>query len=430
MQAQINASLYFEIYFVVVKMPTLSIFQALFTLLSLGLACPFHNGASNPILAAANNNRFRSLQRSNPLSKARTAITNVRVFDGYRLLPVSTVIVDQGTIVDVGNSGNAIVHIDGKGGVLMPGLIDAHAHPSDIAHLQDLSRYGVTTTMMMACFQPQSCQSLRNHSGLVDVVIGSLIAAAPGSIHGNIVAAVDGNGDRLIHNASMAPQWLDDALSWGPDFVKLIAESPGLDQQTLNVLTKRSHDRRKRVVCHASSLDAYEQAAIAGVDDIQHSPSDKPISTGLARRIASRGQVATPTLAIMRAISDASPATRNYTAAEETVRRLKEAGVPIIAGTDSNLVQGLIAIVPFGISLHEELQLLVNAGLSPMEALRAATSTAAKHWGLNDRGAIAPGKRADLVLLSGNPLEDISATKTIQRIWLAGVEFSGAVGSF
>ncbi|KAI3340026.1 putative hydrolase [Ustulina deusta] len=415
------------------EMSLLSFLYTSFLLLSLGVACPFHEGADvsfNYTLMATDNNNFRFSQQDVPLAEGKIAIQNVRVFDGHQLLPATTVVIENDTITSIGGYSNANTHIDGNGGVLLPGFIDAHAHPSNITDLQDLSRYGVTTTMLMACFAPQLCQSLKNHTGLVDVVAGSLPAAAPGSTHGNIIVAVDGNGDRLVANASVASQWVDDAVSWGPDFVKLIAESPGLDQQTLDVLTKRSREHGKRVACHASALDAYTQAATAGADNIQHVPLDEPISPNLARRIASRGQVATPTLAILRAISDASPETRNYTAAEETVRRLKEAGVPIIAGTDANLVQGLIATVPFGISLHEELQLLVDAGLSPVEALRAATSVAAEHWGLRDRGVIAPGKRADLVLLSENPLEDITATQSIQRIWLAGVEFSGALGTF
>ncbi|KAI1131826.1 putative hydrolase [Nemania abortiva] len=396
-------------------------------------ACPSHEGVNMAIdftSIAAENNNFRSTQRNASYPDDEVAINNVRVFDGHQLLPATTVVIKGRTIKSIGLSGDTNTHVDGNGGVLLPGFIDAHAHPNNITDLQDLSRYGVTTTMLMACFQPQLCQSLKNHTGLVDVIAGSLPAAAPGSAHGNITVFVDGNGDRLISNASMAPQWVDDAVSWGPDFVKLIAESPGLDQQTLDALTKSSHEHGKPVACHASAFDAYNQAATAGVDNIQHAPLDKPISAELAKRIASAGQVATPTLTILRAISDSSPATRNYTAAEETVRRLKEAGVPIIAGTDANLVQGLIATVPFGISLHEELRLLVDAGLPPVEALRAATSVAARHWGLNDRGVIAPGKRADLVLLSSNPLEDISATKTIQRVWLAGVEFAGAIGTF
>ncbi|GAP85441.1 putative adenine deaminase [Rosellinia necatrix] len=416
-------------------MPALYLLYASFLLFSIGAACPFHEGADVVVdytSIAAKNNNFRSMQRDVPRTEGKKiAIDNVRVFDGHRLLPKTTVVVEGDTISSIGPCSGAGMYIDGHGGVLLPGFIDTHAHPSNITDLQDLSRYGVTTAMLMACFQSQLCQSLKNHTGLVDVVVGSLPAAAPGSLHGNIVAAVDGNGDRLVNNATMAPQWVDDAVFWGPDFVKLIAESPGLDQTTLDALTERAHEHGKRVACHASAFDAYDQAVTAGVDNIQHAPLDKAISVDTTRRIASRGIVATPTLTILRAISDSSPpGTRNYTAAEETVRRLKEAGVPIMTGTDANLVQGLIAVVPFGISLHEELQLLVNAGLAPIEALRAATSVAAKHWGLRDRGVIAPGKRADLVLLSGNPVDDIGATKTIQRVWLAGVEFSGAIGTF
>ncbi|KAI0199119.1 putative hydrolase [Astrocystis sublimbata] len=411
-------------------MATLSTLATLFSLFALGRTCQFHDGATTSSFATDELVTYRSNQQRSALPQPRIAINNVRVFDGYQLLPETTVVIDKGIVAGIGSDADADVHVNGNGGVLLPGLIDGHAHPGNLTDLENLSRYGVTTTILMACFQPRLCQSMKGHAGLVDIVIGSLPAAAPGSVHGNLVAGVDRNGDRLVYNASTAAQWVADETSWGPDFVKLIAEAPGLDQQTLNVLTRGSHSRGKRVACHASSLEAYDQAAIAGADNIQHAPRDVPMSARLAERMALRGQIATPTLTILRAISDATPNASNYAAGEETVRRLKAAGVPILAGTDANLVDGLVAKVPFGISLHEELQLLVDAGLSPVEALRAATSTAAEYWELSDRGVIALGKRADLVLVSGNPLEDISATRSIQRIWLAGVEFAGAIGTF
>jgi adenine deaminase len=74
----------------------------------------------------------------------------------------------------------------------------------------------------------------------------------------------------------------------------------------------------------------------------------------------------------------------------------------------------------FGASLHRELELLVRCGISPAQALAAATTEPARVFGLADRGRVAAGQRADLVLVSGNPLTDITATRAIERIWRAG----------
>lgn len=73
-----------------------------------------------------------------------------------------------------------------------------------------------------------------------------------------------------------------------------------------------------------------------------------------------------------------------------------------------------------GEAMHRELELMVQAGLSPSDALCAATSKAAQLFEMHDRGKIAPGCRADLVLVQGNPLEDISATRNIQGVWIGG----------
>jgi imidazolonepropionase-like amidohydrolase len=110
----------------------------------------------------------------------------------------------------------------------------------------------------------------------------------------------------------------------------------------------------------------------------------------------------------------------NYDAAKESVTLLHNAGVPILAGTDSN--SSPMAAVRHGASIHQEMELLVEAGLSNEEALRAATSLPAKWFRLKDRGVIAVGKRADLVLISGNPVEDICSTKNVKKVWVAGKE--------
>ena len=107
---------------------------------------------------------------------------------------------------------------------------------------------------------------------------------------------------------------------------------------------------------------------------------------------------------------------RFFRAELKMVGEMNRAGVPILAGTDT---AAGVRVYP-GFSLHEELELLVQAGLTPMEALQAATLSAGKYLGLADTGTIEKGKRADLVLLDSNPLADIKNTRKIQSVVLAG----------
>jgi imidazolonepropionase-like amidohydrolase len=97
------------------------------------------------------------------------------------------------------------------------------------------------------------------------------------------------------------------------------------------------------------------------------------------------------------------------------IKTMAEAGVPILAGTDAPN-PGTI----HGASLHHELELLVQAGLTTTQALAAATSQPAQHFKLDDRGRVAVGLRADLLLVSGNPLDDIRQTREIAGVWKAG----------
>lgn len=94
------------------------------------------------------------------------------------------------------------------------------------------------------------------------------------------------------------------------------------------------------------------------------------------------------------------------------------AGVPLLAGTDGT--GGAGHPTTHGISYHGELKLLVAAGLSPAEALTAATAAPADAFGLDDRGRIAPGLRADLLLVEGDPVQDITAVRAVAALWRRG----------
>ena len=118
---------------------------------------------------------------------------------------------------------------------------------------------------------------------------------------------------------------------------------------------------------------------------------------------------------LRRAFSFPPGAPHRLEHAFEAVRQLRAARVPILAGSDAPNPG-----TTHGASLHREMEMLVAAGLKPVEALAAATSAPAKAFGLADRGRIVRGLRADLVLVKGHPGQDVTATRDIVRIWKAG----------
>jgi hypothetical protein len=109
----------------------------------------------------------------------------------------------------------------------------------------------------------------------------------------------------------------------------------------------------------------------------------------------------------------------DYAFAEASVKQLRAAHVPILAGTDAGNPG-----TAHGAALHRELELLTNAGLTSKEALAAATSVPARIFHLDDRGRVAPGMRADLLLVSGDPTTNILATRDIVGVWKQGVHFN------
>ncbi|GAA0492061.1 hypothetical protein Ade02nite_21760 [Paractinoplanes deccanensis] len=112
-----------------------------------------------------------------------------------------------------------------------------------------------------------------------------------------------------------------------------------------------------------------------------------------------------------------------------SVKALHDAGVDLLAGTDAApFPLPFMAGVAHGASLHHELQYLVRAGLTPVEALRAATSTPARLFGLDDRGRIAPGLRADVLLVDGDPTTQIDDTLNLRTVWRRGTPTRLAIG--
>jgi imidazolonepropionase-like amidohydrolase len=108
----------------------------------------------------------------------------------------------------------------------------------------------------------------------------------------------------------------------------------------------------------------------------------------------------------------------------DTVRALDAAGVDVLAGTDVSMPETFFGGLAHGASLHHELHYLVAAGLTPSRALRAATATTARRFRLSDRGRIAEGLRADLLLVDGDPTGNISDTLNTRAVWRRGTRLA------
>lgn len=418
------------------------------SLLSLGSA---HAGnAANQTAAPQGSNPATS-----PASLASFAITNARVFDGTRFLPRATVVVVDGRIQaagpDVKPPAGAEV-IDAGGAALLPGFIDAHTHTFDSSMLERALVFGVTTELDMFTV-PDAARNLKREPGAgapprADLRSAGILATAPGG-HGTQFGVTV----PTLTKPEEAQAFVDARVAEGSDYIKIVSEDGSLyggklgalDKATIASLIAAAHRKEKLAVVHVSLQSRAREALESGADGLVHLFADSAPEAGFAKLAADRKAFVIPTLTVLESTTG-TPSGRSLTEdsrlkpflspdevrglqssfprregksvlqhALDTVRRLKAAGVPILAGTDAPNPG-----TTHGASIHRELELLVSAGLSPTEALASATSVPARVFGLPDRGRIAPGLLADLVLVAGDPASDITATRNIVRVWKAG----------
>jgi imidazolonepropionase-like amidohydrolase len=408
-------------------------------------------------LAAACSVSAEEAPATAPASEPTTfAITNVHVFDGVRRLPKGVVVVRDGKIVAAGPDaaipeGAALVN--GSGGTLLPGFIDSHTHVFGDA-LERALVFGVTTELDMfstpALARERRAEQAKpgGAPGRADLFSAGTLATAPGG-HGTQY----GMPIPTLTRPDEAQAWVDARIAEGSDYVKIVLESgvayggtiPSLDHATMAALVEAAHRRGKLAVVHISSAADAKAALAAGADGLVHLFSDRAADPDFAKIAAGHKSFVVPTLTVLSSsngvaggkplISDlrlrgyllpneitnletAFPARTagGMPVAYDTIRQLKAAGVPILAGTDAPNPG-----TAHGAAIHRELELLVEAGLTPAEAIAAATAAPAKAFRLEDRGRIAAGLRADLVLVGGDPTKDVTATRDIIRIWKGGV---------
>jgi imidazolonepropionase-like amidohydrolase len=397
------------------------------------------------------------------LGVVSTTICGARIFDGERSLGEGTVVVDGDVItaVEPGDREPAPGDVDGRGATLLPGLIDGHVHLRGAGNLGQDLRHGVTTVLDMFSAPPQFTAMLRGRATRrddeADLRSSGLIA---GAVDGwpAVLLPPDPSGWRMpgLSGPEDAEEFVADRLREGSDYLKVFVENaasrPTLTPETVAAVCAAARSHGLTTVAHAPTRWAFATARQAGVDVLTHLPLDGPLDDdGLG------DLTVVPTLTMMAALTD--PDSQNalfadprltarlpadvvdalrtgdrgglptssapgaaYEHAAENLRRLVAAGARVVAGTDANDVPGRPAAVLHGASLHLELELLVQCGMTPTDVLAAATSRAADVFALADRGRIAVGRRADLLLVDGDPTVDVTDTRALRAVWRAGVQ--------
>lgn len=339
------------------------------------------------------------------------------------------VVLSDGLIESVGDAAAALAGdiVDCSGLVVAPGLIDTHVHLLDRGELRQLTDAGITTAVELGTTPDSLVAELRAETGVTSVVSAGSAASAPSSMQIEVLGFPRESAVTGTEDAERFVQWRQDN---GADLIKIIIEDPhipgvkALEPGTLAAIVTAAHERGLLTVAHVVTRHSYGTALDAGVDVLTHAPLDAAVEDDTVSRMLAQGAAASPTLTMLELATEALAGRPGpelaYEAARETVHRLHAAGVPIVAGTDANQHPHTPAQIPHGTTLHHELELLVSAGLTPAEALDAATTAAARVFRLADRGALEPGHRADLVLFGADPTEDIAASRDVRQVWIAG----------
>ncbi len=392
------------------------------------------------------------------------AFVGARLYDGSGRPPIdkAVVVVENGRVTAVGSDvavPKGAERIDLAGRFVIPGLVNAHGHVGETRGLKSgpelytrenvldqlrlYARYGVTTVVSLGGDGDEGFRA-RDEQQTAALDRARIFVA------GRVVDATTKEAAREQVEALAAKK---------PDWVKIrvddnLGTTPKMTPEVYRTVIEEAHRRGLRLAAHMFYLEDARGLVDAGADFLAHSVRDREVDAAFVAALKARGICLCPTL--MREVSTfvyadepdffsdpfflkaadpavvaelrsperrermrSSPAAARYRealkVASRNLKTLSEAGISIAFGTDTGppaRFQGYFE--------HRELQLMVEAGLTPAQTLYAATGGAAHCMGLTDVGKIEPQAWADFLVLAKDPLADIRNTTTLESVWIAG----------
>jgi len=393
-----------------------------------------------------------------------------RVFDGTTALPTTDVVVEAGRIVDVGPRLDGDERVDLAGRTLLPGLFDCHVHlafgPADLDLLVSLQRpfsyHFYSAIANMRATLEAGITTVRDAGyldlGMKQAIDDGLVAGPHTQISVNQISQTGGHGDGWMISGydlgDLAYPGFPTGMVDGPDAMRLRVReliragadvikvfttggvlSPRDDPRhahfsdaELAVLVEEATRAGRYVMSHAQGAPGIKAAVRAGIRSIEHGIylDDEAIEMMLRS-----GTWLVPTLAAARGVLEAADAGANLLEAQirkaravvevhqDAFRRAVKAGVKIAMGTDSG-------VTAHGSNL-KELVLMEAGGMTPLDVLLATTRSAAELMGLVDEaGSVETGKRADLVVVDGDPFAFADLKQRIRAVYKSGTLVAGA----
>jgi imidazolonepropionase-like amidohydrolase len=407
-----------------------------------------------------------------PAAGAVTALTGARLIDGTGRAPVNqgTIVMRDGTIVAAGASNAVTIpagatRVDMTGKTIMPGLINAHGHVQKgfnnstpipirddlIRRLKMYAAYGVTTVVNLGANPDDEVEGIRLRDEQNSIALDRARMFTSG-------ASV-----RRMKTADDARKDVDRVADLKVDVVKFHFDDPPnkMAPDVWPAIIEQAHTRGLRVAPHIFYLQDAKDAVLKGADTLAHSVRDLDVDAAFIAAMKQRNAGYIPTLTreisvfvyetrpdflnepfFQRGISlfrdhvaivtapSYQEKLRNDAAAQaikkalvqanRNLKLLSDAGVLIGFGTDGGVPNNATWGRWEGYFDHVELEMMVQAGMTPMQVLTAATGGSARVSRLNQLGTLEAGKAADLLVLDANPLDDIRNTRQINSVWIAG----------